>query len=66
MVAGTFHVPSAIQKTLVFVATAHGVCLLLFIALRSRRLNLHRSCRRLQSPFLALPKSDVARNSLLS
>jgi hypothetical protein len=30
MVAGTFHVPSAIQKPLVFEATAHGVCLLLF------------------------------------
>ena len=29
MVAGTFHVPSAIQKPLVFEATAHGVCLLL-------------------------------------
>ena len=30
MVAGTFHVPSASQKPLVFGATAHGVCLLLF------------------------------------
>jgi len=30
MVAGTFHVPSATQKPLVFVATAHGVCLLLY------------------------------------
>ena len=29
MVAGTFHVPSAIQKPLVLVATAHGVSLLL-------------------------------------
>jgi len=29
VVAGTFHVPSAIQKPLVFEATAHGVCLLL-------------------------------------
>ena len=29
MVAGTFHVPSAIQKPSVFEATAHGVCLLL-------------------------------------
>ncbi len=29
MVAGTFHVPSAIQKPLDFEATAHGVCLLL-------------------------------------
>ncbi len=34
VVAGTFHVPSAIQKPLVFEATAHGVCLLL-----SRRFN---------------------------
>ena len=30
MVAGTFHVPSAIQKPLVFEATAHGVCLFFF------------------------------------
>ena len=30
MVVGTFHVPSAIQKPLVFVATAHGMCLLLY------------------------------------
>jgi hypothetical protein len=30
MVAGTFHVPSVTQKPLVFEATAHGVCLLLF------------------------------------
>jgi uncharacterized protein len=29
MVAGTFHVPSAIMKPFVFGATAHGVCLLL-------------------------------------
>ena len=29
MVAGTFHMPSAVQKPLVFEATAHGVCLLL-------------------------------------
>ena len=29
MVAGTFHVTSAIQKSSVFEATAHGVCLLL-------------------------------------
>ncbi len=29
IVAGTFHVPSAMQKSLVFEATAHGVCLLL-------------------------------------
>jgi hypothetical protein len=30
MVAGTFHVPSATQKPLVFEAKAHGVRLLLF------------------------------------
>ncbi len=30
IVAGTFHVPSAGQKPLVFGATAHGVCLLLW------------------------------------
>jgi len=29
MVAGTFHVPSAIQKPSVFEATAHSVCMLL-------------------------------------
>ena len=35
MVAGTFHVPSAIKKSFVFGATALGVCLLLCYSTRS-------------------------------
>ena len=35
MVAGTFHVPSAMKKSLVFGATALGACLLLCYGTRS-------------------------------
>lgn len=48
MVAGTFHVPSAVKKTFVFGATALGVCLLLCSdsiksqPLRERRLRTNR------------------------
>jgi hypothetical protein len=44
MVAGTSHVPSAIQKPLVFEATEYGVCLLPFYGIQNSH-NLDRACR---------------------